>query len=108
MDKQSMVEAVTDWLIKQLPGRVVRRSKGPTGNSVEAWDFLEVVKSEGGIDHEVLILVLGIHDDCFTSVWSAQDIIAALKRQGAVDYLKKGDNRLLVSRSNELVLELWL
>lgn len=67
-----------------------------------AWDLTKVV---GG--HYADLVVLGIQDECFTSVWSAQDIIEELERQGAVDGLKKTDHRLLVSLSNELVLEPW-
>ncbi len=102
MDEQGMVDAITLWLTQRYPKRMVELSKNPTDNTV-SWDLTKVVV--GG--HYGELVVLGIQDECFTSVWSAQDIIEALERQGVVDGLAKGDHRLLVSRSNELVLDPW-
>ena len=102
MDEQGMVDAITLWLKQRYPDRLVKLSKNPTENTV-AWDLTKVV---GG--HYADLVVLGIQDECFTSVWSARDIIEELERQGAVDGLKKTDHRLLVSLSNELILEPWV
>ena len=101
MDEQGMVDAVTFWLKQRYPKRRVELSKNPTENTV-AWDLTKVV----GI-HYAGLIVLGVQRECFTSVWTTQDIIEALERQGVVDGLAKGDHRLLVTRSDELVLEPW-
>ena len=101
MDKLGMVVAITHWLQQRYPNRRVELSRNPTENTV-AWDLTKVV----GI-HYAGMIVLGIQDECFTSVWSAPDIIEALERQGVVDGLEKGNHRLLVSQGNALVLRPW-
>ena len=103
MDEPGKVEAITRWLTERYPERIVA---GPDRcrDSVECWRLLKAV----GYIHTELISVLGIQRECFTGMWSAEDIVEAVERKGGADeLLVKGTRRLLVSRSNALVLDVW-